>query len=47
MTCRASVVHVDADGHDRSVAAKQMATLRRQDGDWRITALIFNAEPQP
>ena len=46
-TCAAAVVHVDADGNDRALAAKQMATVRRLDGAWKITALIFNAEPRP
>lgn len=45
--CAASVVHLDPDGNERSLAAKQLATLGRHDGEWKITALIFNSEPQP
>ena len=47
-TCAVDIVHVAPEGGERSVAAKQMLIVRKQDdGRWLISAIIFNAEPQP
>ena len=47
-TCAVDIVHVAPEGGERAVAAKQMLIVRKQDdGRWLISAIIFNAEPQP
>jgi uncharacterized protein (TIGR02246 family) len=47
-TCAVSIVHETPKGGEYALSAKQMHIVKKQaDGRWLISALIFNAEPQP